>query len=180
MARQPGRMEEERPTMPAAEPRPGASRFVEGRARYVADLPAADCLEVAFARSPVAHGEIVEVDLAPALAPRGPATMGLTGGDAVARSGPLPHSWHISSHATYDYWCLPHERVLYAGDPVAAVAATTAHQAQHAASLVRITINELPAVTDVEAAAAGEILLRPGSGTNVLYEAAAQGAASNR
>ena len=58
--------------MPAAEPRPGASRFVEGRARYVADLPAADCLEVAFARSPVAHGEIVEVDLAPALAPRGP------------------------------------------------------------------------------------------------------------
>ena len=60
------------------------------------------------------------MDLAPALAPRGPATMGLTGRDAVARSGPLPHSWHISSHATYDYWCLPHERVLYAGDPVAA------------------------------------------------------------
>jgi carbon-monoxide dehydrogenase large subunit len=178
MAGQPARTGEDRPTMPAAEPRPGASRFVEGRARYVADLPAADCLEVAFARSPVAHGEIVEVDLAPALAPRGPATMGLTGRDAVARSGPLPHSWHISSHATYDYWCLPHERVLYAGDPVAAVAAATVHEAQHAASLVRVRINELPAVTDVEAAAAGEILLRPGSGTNVLYEAAAQGAAS--
>ena len=164
--------------MPAAEARRAASRFVEGRARYVADLPADDCLEVAFARSPVAHGEIVDVDLAPALAPRGPAVTGLTGRDAVARSGPLPASWHISSHAAYDYWCLPHERVLYAGDPVAAVAAPTIHQAQHAASLVGVTITELPAVTDVEAAVAGEILLRPASATNVLYEAAAHGAAS--
>src|SRR5580704_19195473 len=103
MAGQPARTGEDRPTMPAAEPRPGASRFVEGRARYVADLPADGCLEVAFARSPVAHGEILRVDLAPALAPHGPAVVGLTGRDAVASSGPLPHRWHISSHAAYDY-----------------------------------------------------------------------------
>jgi carbon-monoxide dehydrogenase large subunit len=158
--------------------RQGVSRFVEGRARYVADLPADGCLEVAFARSPVAHGEIVQVDLAPALAPHGPAVVGLTGRDAVASSGPLPHRWHISSHAAYDYWCLPHERVLYVGDPVAAVAAPTVHEAQYAASLVGVTINELPAVTDVELAAAGNVLLRPETGTNVLYEAAAQGAAA--
>ncbi len=90
----------------------------------------------------------------------------------------MPCSWHIASHASYDYWCLPHEQVLYAGDPVAAVAAATAHEAQHAASLVAVTISELPAVTDVEQAAAGNILLRPETGTNVLYEAAAHGAAS--
>ena len=35
----PGRTEGARPVMSPAEPRPGASRFVEGRARYVADLP---------------------------------------------------------------------------------------------------------------------------------------------
>jgi aerobic carbon-monoxide dehydrogenase large subunit len=167
--------------MPAAEAndaRQSVSRFVEGKAWYVADIRADGCLEVAFARSPVARGEIVEVDLSPALAPNGPAVAGLTGRDAVARSAPLPCSWHIASHATYDYWCLPHEQVLYAGDPVAAVAAATAHEAQQAASLVAVTISEMPAVTDVELAAAGDILLRPGIGTNVLYEAAAHGAAA--
>ncbi len=158
--------------------RQSVSRFVEGKARYIADIRAEGCLEAAFARSPVAHGEIVEVNLSPALAPNGPAVAGLTGRDAVARSKPMPCSWRIASHASYDYWCLPDERVLYAGDPVAAVAAVTAHEAQHAASLVAVTISELPAVTDVERAAAGDILLRPGTGTNVLYEAAAHGAAS--
>ena len=158
--------------------RQSVSRFVEGKARYIADIRAEGCLEAAFARSPVARGEIVEVDLSPALAPNGPALAGLTGRDAVARTAPMPCSWHIASHASYDYWCLPHEQVLYAGDPVAAVAAATAHEAQHAASLVAVTISELPAVTDVEQAAAGNILLRPETGTNVLYEAAAHGAAS--
>jgi aerobic carbon-monoxide dehydrogenase large subunit len=161
-----------------AHARQSVSRFVEGKAKYIADLQAEGCLEVAFARSPVAHGEIVAVDLSPALSPFGPAVAGITGRDAVARSAPLPCTWSIPSHATHEYWCLPHERVLYAGDPVAAVAAPTAHEAQYAASLVAMTIAELPHVTDVEKAATGEVLLRPGTGTNVLYEAAAQGASS--
>jgi aerobic carbon-monoxide dehydrogenase large subunit len=165
-------------TRGARHARQSVSRFVEGKARYIADIRAEGCLEAAFARSPVARGEIVEVDLSPALAPNGPAVAGLTGRDAVARTAPMPCSWHIASHASYDYWCLPHEQVLYAGDPVAAVAAATAHEAQHAASLVAVTISELPAVTDVAQAADGNILLRPETGTNVLYEAAAHGAAS--
>ena len=165
-------------TRGARHARQSVSRFVEGKARYIADIRAEGCLEAAFARSPVARGEIVEVDLSPALAPNGPAVAGLTGRDAVARTAPMPCSWHIASHATYDYWCLPHEQVLYAGDPVAAVAAATAHEAQHAASLVAVTISELPAVTDVAQAADGNVLLRPETGTNVLYEAAAHGAAS--
>jgi carbon-monoxide dehydrogenase large subunit len=164
--------------MTAGEARQGVSRFVEGRACYVADLPAEGCLEVAFARSPVAHGRITGVDLTPALEPHGPAVAGLTGRDAIRRSGPLPASWNIASHSTYDYWCLPDEYVLYAGDPVAAVAARTVHEAQHAASLVGLTITELPALTDIELAAAGDTLLRPALGTNVLYEAAAHGASS--
>jgi aerobic carbon-monoxide dehydrogenase large subunit len=158
--------------------RQSVNRFVEGTAQYIADVPAEGCLEAAFVRSPVAHGEIVAVDLAPALAPRGPAVAGLTGRDAVARSAPMPCTWHIASHATHEYWCLPHDRVLFAGDPVAAVAAPTAHEAQYAASLVTMTIAELPHVTDAEAAARGEVLLRPSTGTNVLYEAAAHGASS--
>jgi carbon-monoxide dehydrogenase large subunit len=118
--------QEEREAGPAAadgrdarNARQSVSRFVEGKARYIADIRAEGCLEAAFARSPVARGEIVEVDLSPALAPNGPAVAGLTGRDAVARTAPMPCSWHIASHASYDYWCLPHEQVLYAGDPVA-------------------------------------------------------------
>jgi aerobic carbon-monoxide dehydrogenase large subunit len=162
----------------SSEIRRDVDRFVHGRGRYVADVPADDCLEVAFARSPVARGEIVGVDLSPALAPHGPAVAGLTGRDAVTVSAPLPASWHIAAHSSYEYWCLPHEQVLYAGDPVAAVAAPTAHEAQYAASLVALDIRALPAVTDVEAAAAGDILLRPETGTNVLYEAGGRGAAA--
>jgi aerobic carbon-monoxide dehydrogenase large subunit len=164
--------------MPGTEARQSVQRFVEGKARYIADIRAPGCLEAAFARSPVARGRIAGVDLSPALAPNGPAVAGLTGRDAVARSAPLPCSWYIASHAVQDYWCLPDEQVLYAGDPVAAVAAATAHEAQQAAALVAVTIDELPAVTDIEQAATGEVLLRPGTGSNILYEAAAAGAAS--
>lgn len=164
--------------MDAEGQRIGVDRYVNGTARYIADVPATGCLEAAFVRSPIARGKIVSVNLVGALVPHGPAVASITGDDAARSSGPFPHDWKIASHASYDYWCLARDQVLYVGDPIAAVAAETPHEAQLAADLAAVELQVLPPVVSVVDAALPTALLRPELGTNVLYEAAGHGAGS--
>ena len=67
-------------------------------------------------------------------------------------------------------WCLAVDRVRYAGEPVAAVAAVDRATAEDALERIEVEYEPLPAVVDPEAAIApGGPLLYPELGTNVLW-----------
>src|SRR5262245_35018173 len=61
-------------------------------------------------------------------------------------------------------------RVRYAGEPVAAVVATTLAAAQDAAEAVMVDVDPLPVVLGPEAAARDDVVLFPEVGTNVASE----------
>jgi len=90
---------------------------VTGRARFTADLPAAQALAGEILRSPHAHAEIVRVDASRARALAGVRAV-ITGEDCDVPYGILP-----IAHNEYP---LARERVRYWGEPVAAVAAARA------------------------------------------------------
>lgn len=63
-----------------------------------------------------------------------------------------------------DRYILAKERVLFVGEPVAAVAATSEQAAREAVGLIRVTYDDLPTILDPEAALLpGAPLLHPGS-----------------
>jgi 4-hydroxybenzoyl-CoA reductase subunit alpha len=122
---------------------------VSGRAKYTADLVAPGMLAGRIYRSPYAHGEILEVDVAAALALPGVKAI-VTGADCDKTFGVLPIA--RSEHP------LARDKVRYRGEPVAAVAAIDDATADRAIGLIRMRIRELPAYFTAEAA------LAPGAG----------------
>src|ERR687897_612820 len=99
---------------------------------------------------------------------------------------PVAHARVVGVDASAVPEGFPQERVRYAGDVVAAVAAETADEAEEAVGLINVDYEELPAVFDeVEAASEGAILIhettnisrndaayfgiRPQQGTNICH-----------
>jgi CO/xanthine dehydrogenase Mo-binding subunit len=125
---------------------------VTGRALYGADVQMAGLLHGRILRSPHAHARIRRIDASRALA--------LPGVEAVATADDLPDPGskiaelgegainvrHLSSN------CLARRKVLYRGQAVAAVAATSAHGAEEALKLIAVEYEPLPPVLDVQAA----------------------------
>lgn len=119
---------------------------VTGGARYSADAVIPGALWAAFATSPHPHARVVEVDAAAARALPGVHAV-ITGEDcAPARLGRRLLDWPV----------LAWDRARFIGDRVAGVAADTRAIAEEAASLVRVTYEELPAVFEPEAALAAD------------------------
>ncbi|BBL80892.1 aldehyde oxidase [Rubrobacter xylanophilus] len=147
---------------------------VTGALRYSQDVSAEGMFHARLVRSPHAHARILRVD-APAL-PEGVVAL-------------LPEDVRdLGSYGPQikDQQVLPQERVRYAGDVVAAVAAETPEEAAEAVGLIDIEYEELPAVFDEVEAASKEALLvhedisisendaayfgiRPQRGTNVCH-----------
>ncbi|HLN09945.1 MAG TPA: molybdopterin cofactor-binding domain-containing protein, partial [Xanthobacteraceae bacterium] len=109
---------------------------VSGRARYTADFVAPGMLAGRIVRSPYAHGDIIEVDIAAALKVPGVKAI-VTGADCDRTFGVLPIA--RSEHP------LARDRVRYRGEPVAAVAAIDDAAALAALRLIRVKVRELPA-----------------------------------
>ena len=92
----------------------------------------------------------------------------LTGADAARLSGPIRPL--IPTTAAVPDYCLAVDRVRYAGEPVAAVAAVDRATAEDALELIRVEYDPLPAVVDPEEALKpGAPLLYPELGTNVVW-----------
>ncbi|NQV56612.1 MAG: molybdopterin-dependent oxidoreductase, partial [Rhodospirillales bacterium] len=131
---------------------------VSGKAMYSADFIPEDCLVGRIFRSPVAHAEIIEVDISRAAALPGVAAV-LTGDDCDETYGILPI-------ARFEY-PLARGKVRYRGEPVACVAAVDVETAQAAIDLIDFKYKELPAYfTSEEAMADGVVDLhehRPGN-----------------
>src|ERR687892_835354 len=147
---------------------------VTGAVRYSQDVAMEGMLHARLLRSPVTHARVVRVD-ASAVPER---IIVLLPQDVRDLGGYGPQ--------IKDQEVFPQERVRYAGDVVAAVAAETADEAEEAVGLINVEYEELPAVFDeVEAASEGAILvhettniskndaayfgIRPQQGTNICH-----------
>jgi 4-hydroxybenzoyl-CoA reductase subunit alpha len=139
---------------------------VAGRAKYTADLVRPGLLAGRIYRSPYAHAEILEVDVAAAARLPGVKAV-VTGADCDKTFGVLPIA--RSEHP------LARDKVRYKGEPVAAVAAVDDATARKAVELIRMKVRELPAYYTAAAALAPDAVglhaRRPGNiERDVLFE----------
>lgn len=121
---------------------------VTGAVRYSQDVAMDRMLHARLLRSPVAHARVVRLDAS--AVPEG--VVVLLPEDLRDLGGYGPQ--------IKDQEVLPRERVRYAGDVVAAVAAETPEEADEAVGLIDADYEELPAVFDeVRAASDGAVLV---------------------
>lgn len=114
---------------------------VLGKAEYIADLYRPGMLHGAILGSPFPHARIVGYDVSEALAADGVVAV-ITGDDVgEGRMGAFIKDEHAIAKG----------KVLYVGEPVAAVAAETEAQARAACRLIQVDYEELPAVLTPEA-----------------------------
>jgi CO/xanthine dehydrogenase Mo-binding subunit len=123
-----------------AHPRPDARPKLEGSVVYAMDLDVPGMLWAALVPSPVAHGRLRSVDLAPARAL--PGVVAIAAADIPTL---LPGKSGDAERPVF-----PSETVVYRNQPVAAVAAPTRELARQAARAVQVDVEPLPVVSDLE------------------------------
>lgn len=120
---------------------------VTGKAKYAGDLIVPGMIEGKFLRSPYAHARIRAIDTREAEALRGVLAV-LTGKDFTDTDP------YIGRGKNKDQPIIALDRVIYAGQPVAAVAATDRATAEEALTRIHVDYEELPAVIEVDEALA--------------------------
>ncbi len=128
-------------------PRVDGAAKVTGAAKYVADLTIPGMIEGKFLRSPYAHARIRSIDTSEAEA--------MAGVVAVLTSKDLDDIGHYMGRGkNKDQPIIATDRVIFAGQPVAAVAALDRATAEAALAKIHVVYDELPAVISVEDAMA--------------------------
>ncbi|HUD96797.1 MAG TPA: xanthine dehydrogenase family protein molybdopterin-binding subunit [Woeseiaceae bacterium] len=132
-------------------------RFISGTGQYTDDINRPRQLYASIVRSPLPHARIRAIDIT--AAERVPGVVAVLTGKDMADDGVggLPCGWGITSKdgsAMVEpvHPPLAAEFVRYVGDQVAVVLAESRIVARDAAELVEVDYEELPAVTDLEAA----------------------------
>src|SRR5919199_5787471 len=147
-----------------------------GQARFAAEHFYPDLAYAALVFATIARGRIITIDTTPARAVEGMIEV-LTHENAPAMKPPGklslldPSSIAISTSVNY----LATDEVHWNGQPVAVVVAETLEAAQHAASLVRPSYQELPAVVDFATEAPNAV---PEKGNPLLQAEADKGDAT--
>ncbi|WP_336027148.1 xanthine dehydrogenase family protein molybdopterin-binding subunit [Geodermatophilus sp. FMUSA9-8] len=140
-------------------PRREDADLLTGRARTVADLTAADVgapvLELAFVRSPVAHGRLRGADVTAAREVPGVAGAWAAADLPGLPPTPVPPAGR-GALAGRDWAALAADRVRFVGQPVAVVAADSRAHAEDGARRVVLDVEELPPVLGVRAALADD------------------------
>src|SRR2546422_4223908 len=119
-------------------PRPDGPEKVTGRVQYVADIKPRGLLHAKLLRSPHAHARILRMDVGGARALRGVGAV-LTAADIPELKRRAP----TRAHAV-----LAIDRVVFAGQPVAAVAADEPAIAEEALDLIDVQYEVLPVSAD--------------------------------
>lgn len=140
---------------------------VQGRAEYIADLYRPGMLHGAILASPYPHARIRGYDLTEALA--APGVVAIITGDDVGdgRMGAFVKDEHAIARG----------KVLYVGEPVAAVAARTEREARAACRLIKVDYEELPAILSPEdGLAEGAAILHEGLADYIkVFDAGSEG-----
>jgi CO/xanthine dehydrogenase Mo-binding subunit len=121
--------------------RADAPAKVRGALEYGVDLEVPGALHAVLIGSPVAHGRIRRLDLGRVR--ESPGVVAALGHEELAAL--LPGGGGDADRPVF-----PGEEVRYRGEPVAAVAARTLAEARRAAEAVRLEVDPLPAVPDIE------------------------------
>src|ERR1051325_6824199 len=150
-------------------PRPNAQRLLQGRGTFTDDLRFPRLAHVAFFRSPYAHARIRKLDFKSAL--RAPGVIAVLDGRAVAEYctpwiAVLAHLKGIKSPPQH---AIAIERACWQGEACAAVVAESRSQAEDAVALIEADWEELPVVTDMDAALAGKTVIHPELGDNICF-----------
>ena len=142
-------------------PQVTARAKVLGRAMYAGDIKLPGMLHGKVLRSSYPHARIVSIDVSQALA--------LPGVKAVLTGADAPRAMWGVSHK--ERRILAEGIVRFAGEEVAAVAATTEEIARDALDLIRVDYEELPAILSPEEAMDEEApTVHPGRDDNVAHE----------
>jgi len=140
-------------------------RLMRGRGQFVADLRFAGMQDVAFVRSPVAHGRLKAID-----APESYRKSVFSAADLAAVK-PIRAVSGLQGFKPSDQHCLAIGKVRFVGEPVAMCIATTRAAAEDIASTVVVNIEELPAIHDMLAARVSPpALVHEHWGDNVFLE----------
>ena len=137
---------------------------VTGRARYAGDIIVPGMVVGKFLRSPYAHARIHSIDTQEAEALPGVVTI-LTSKDLTGLNP------FIQGEKRKDHPILAMDRALFAGQPVAAVAAVDELAAEEALAKIHVQYEELPAVITVrEAMAEGAPLVHSFAPNNLCFK----------
>ena len=150
-------------------------KFLTTGGVYVDDLTEElldGALHVVYARSAVAHGTILSIDVDGAKDM--PGVVGVFTAESLGLE-PVPSTYNPIVARTL----LASDKVRYVGEPVVAVVAETVAQATDAAEMVIVDIDFLPTLVDIEAAAASETLIFEAAGSNVVFDTTALGMPEN-
>ena len=149
-----------------AVPRKEDEALLTGRARFIDDMePVPGLRHAALLRSPHPHAEIRSIDVSRAAACPGVYGV-LTGADIAAATRPIPSAVRVP----IDYYPIAVDKVRYAGEPVALVAAEDRYVAEDALELIEVEYRPLPPVIDLKAAIGEDsALLHEAVGSNVVH-----------
>ena len=129
-------------------------RILTGSGRCVDDVKLPGMLHAAFVRSPLAHGRVLAVDASAARALPGVIAV-YTGADldTMTVRGPDALLAYIGMAGNGpDYSLLATDKVRFAGDPVAVVAAESRYLAEDGCELVEVDYADLPPVASAASA----------------------------
>ena len=118
-------------------------RFLRGRAQYVCDIQLPRMREVAFVRSPVAHAEILSVNIPRDRKGQVYVAADLTGAKPIRAVSALP------SFKAAPQPILATDKVRFVGEPIALCVADSRAEAEDLADSVQMEFRELPAVVDM-------------------------------
>src|SRR6202023_60282 len=139
-------------------------RLVRGKGIFVDDQKLTGMLHIRFVRSSYGHAKLTRVDVSKAATLPG-VVCTLTGAEIKGLVQPFIEIGPDAGQKIADY-PMAVDKVVYQGEPVAAVVAETRMIAEDAAELVEVEYDSLPPVTTAEEALKDESLLHPQMGTN--------------
>ena len=134
--------------------RPDGVDKVTGRAKFGADFYVPDMIVGKVLRSPHAHARIKSIDTSKAAALAGVKAIVTSDDFAEMPSEAIAAGEMSINFRDLAHNIVAHDKVLYDGHAVAAVAATSAAIAKRALKLIKVDYEVLPHVTDVVAAMA--------------------------
>jgi carbon-monoxide dehydrogenase large subunit len=123
-------------------------RFLHGRGTFLADIDMPRMLDVAFLRSPLAHGRINGIDC-----PEGAEQRVFTARDMQDVQGIRPTS-NVPGHRIVGSPAMAGERVRFVGEIIAACLAGSRAEAEDLAEAVAVDLEDLPVVASMDVALA--------------------------
>ena len=150
--------------------RPNAKRLLSGKGRYVTDMKLPRMLYAAFVRSPYAHAKILNIETRDAAQLEGVHLIA-TGTDLAKLCKPWVGTLdHFHGMKSPPQLPLPVDKVVWAGQAVVAIVASSRALAEDAAEHVVVEYEELDVVADLEAACRRDSpVINPDLGSNLSF-----------